>query len=491
VNILVYITAIVYVLCLGLIFLYTVLQFQLLYFYWRYASTPLSQTDLPEDEAQWPLVTIQLPVYNERYVVERLLDAVAAFDYPKQRFDIQVLDDSTDETTALIEAKIPKLQALGINISHVRRGSREGFKAGALKYGMEHSSAEFIAIFDADFIPQPDFLRHNLKFFTEQTALVQTRWGHLNQDYSLLTRLQALHLDVHFAVEQKGRNAGACFAQFNGTAGIWRRAAIEAAGGWHADTLTEDLDLSYRAQLKGWQVVYNEDYVCMAELPAEIGGLKSQQFRWTKGAAENARKLLPSIWASQLNMRQKLHASAHLLGSTVFIIVLLLSICGAVLHWNRMLFVSYNLSWLSFMYSSFIMLSIIYATVYVFKRNQNQPIVLRIFSFLGLYPLFLALSIGLSLHNSIAVFEGWRGKKSPFIRTPKYNIARKEDKLQQNNYFKSKLDKTSLLEAGLFVAFAITSVHAFWVHDTFYAVFSCINTLGFGTIFAYTLFHRS
>lgn len=324
-TILAYTTLAIYVIALIYITTYCLLQFHLLYyykqFYRKHKSLPQGKINLEND---LPFVTIQLPVFNEMYVVERLIDKIVEMDYSKDKFEIHLLDDSIDETVEISRRKVEAYQAIGFNIELFQRTDRKGYKAGALKEALPFAKGEFIAIFDADFLPKKDFLLTVIPYFDDKkVGVVQTRWEHINQNYSILTRLQAMQLNVHFTIEQFGRQAGNCLLQFNGTAGVWRREAIEDAGGWQADTLTEDLDLSYRAQLKGWKVVYLEKYGSPAELPAEMNGLKSQQFRWMKGGAENARKLLPAIWRSALSLRKKLHATGHLLASGVFLFVFL------------------------------------------------------------------------------------------------------------------------------------------------------------------------
>jgi cellulose synthase/poly-beta-1,6-N-acetylglucosamine synthase-like glycosyltransferase len=316
-----YILLFLYCVTLLYITIYCLAQFQLLYYY---KKNKLEETKsvMPGKEEEFPFVTIQLPIFNELYVVERLIDNIVQIEYPSDRLEIQVLDDSTDETMELCRKKVEEQRAKGVNIEWIHRVDREGFKAGALRDGMARARGEFIAIFDADFLPRPDFLLRTIPYFEdEDVGVVQTRWEHINRDYSMLTRLQAMQLNVHFTVEQQGRAAGNVFLQFNGTAGVWRRETIEDAGGWEADTLTEDLDLSYRAQLKGWRIVYLEKVGSPAELPAEMNGLKSQQFRWMKGGAENARRLLPKVWKSELPLRQKLHSTFHLMASSVFLFV--------------------------------------------------------------------------------------------------------------------------------------------------------------------------
>jgi len=314
-----YILLAIYSFVLLYITVYCVMQFQLLYHYNR--NRRVRENSIKTLNGSYlPFVTVQLPVFNELHVVERLIEKICAFDYPSDRIEIQVLDDSTDETADIARKKVAYYREKGVQIQHLHRENRVGYKAGALHDALPLAKGELIAIFDADFLPRVDFLKKTIPYFEDrEVGVVQTRWEHINQSYSLITELQALQLNVHFTVEQGGREAGDFMLQFNGTAGIWRRSAIEDAGGWEADTLTEDLDLSYRAQLKGWKIKYREEIGSPAELPVEMNGFKSQQFRWMKGGAETARKILPKVWRSALSFNQKLQATIHLLGSTIFI----------------------------------------------------------------------------------------------------------------------------------------------------------------------------
>ncbi|HHS95171.1 MAG TPA: glycosyltransferase, partial [Phaeodactylibacter sp.] len=316
-----YIAVGIYIIALVYITFYCLLQFHLLYYY-KKKKQPFSQLGLRDN---LPMVTIQLPIFNELYVAERLIDNIVQMDYPKDRLQIQVLDDSTDDTATLTKRKVAQYAARGYDIEWIHRSDRSGYKAGALKAAMPQVKGSFIAIFDADFLPHPDFLQKTIPHFEDpKVGVVQSRWEHINENYSLITRLQAMQLNVHFRVEQTGRAKGNCLLQFNGTAGVWRKETIDDAGGWEADTLTEDLDLSYRAQLKGWRIHYLEDLGSPAELPAEMNGLKSQQFRWMKGGAENARKLIPAVLRStDLSLRQKIHAVGHLLASTIYLFIFL------------------------------------------------------------------------------------------------------------------------------------------------------------------------
>ncbi|MEL7005183.1 MAG: cellulose synthase family protein [Bacteroidota bacterium] len=320
-----YIVIILYCVTLLLIFMFSLGQLNLTWHYLK-SKKEHKPTDAGKSMTDQPAVTVQLPVYNEKYVVERLIDAVCQFDYPANLLEIQVLDDSTDETVDIIAAKVKAWQDKGVDVKHVRREGREGFKAGALQYGLDNSKGDYIAIFDADFLPKKDFLKRTLAVFDDEIGLVQTRWGHLNKDYSMLTRLQAFGLDAHFSIEQTGRSHAGSFINFNGTGGIWKKECIYDAGGWSADTLTEDLDLSYRAQMKGWKFKYMEDCVAPAELPVIMPAIKSQQYRWNKGAAETAKKNLGKVLRSDILLGNKLHAAFHLFNSSIFVCLLIASI---------------------------------------------------------------------------------------------------------------------------------------------------------------------
>src|SRR6266700_7135944 len=301
-----------YLFLIVLLSFYGLHRYWILYLYFRYYkwAKPVASPPLPETI---PMVTVQLPIYNERYVVERLVEAVCRMDYPRDRLEIQVLDDSTDDTSAILRARIAALCREGFLIEHLRRTNRTGYKAGALATGLARARGEFLAIFDADFVPPVDFLKKTLPHFHDPAiGMVQTRWGHLNENYSLLTWIQSIFLDGHFLIEHTARNRSGAFFNFNGTAGIWRREAITSSGGWQHDTLTEDLDLSYRAQMNGWRFMYLPEVVCPAELPVDINAFKTQQNRWTMGAIQTAKKMLPTIWRAPLSLKVKIEATFHL-----------------------------------------------------------------------------------------------------------------------------------------------------------------------------------
>ncbi len=484
-----YFFAVVYLIALLFITVYTLFEFQLLFTYLK--RIKIIKSYAPEAVKEWPIVTIQLPLFNELYVVERLIDDICKIDYPADKLEIQVLDDSTDESKFIAQKKVEYYKRKGVDIKYIHRTNRDGYKAGALKEGLEKAKGEFITIFDADFLPQPDFLKKCIPYFQNpRIGVVQTRWGHINEDYSLLTMLQAFQLNVHFTIEQTGRQSSNHFLQFNGTAGTWRKSTIVDAGGWHSDTLTEDLDLSFRAQLKGWQIYYLQDIVSPAELPAEMNSLKSQQARWMKGGAEVARKLIPVIQNSNLSFWQKAHAILLLLGSSLFLFVLVLAIVSVPISFivgrygiNSKIFAFGLLGTLS------VLIVHLVANVGIAWKDKSLPV--SILRFIALFPLFLTFSMGLSLHNSIAVIEGWRGKKSAFIRTPKFNIKNIKDRLSHHNYLSHTISWKTWIE-GLLAAYFMYAVY-YGIHsgNTHFLIFHVALSVGFFAIFVYTLMHLS
>ena len=468
---------------------YCLLQFNLLYHYRRAKAPVVPVVAHLDTAAAWPVVTVQLPIFNERYVVDRLIDRICELDYPKHRLEIQVLDDSTDETVAMSRAKVAAYRARGFDISLHHRTDRTGYKAGALKAATAKARGEFIAIFDADFLPRLDFLRRTIPHFRdEKVGVVQTRWEHINEDYSLITRLQALQLNVHFTVEQKGRQAGDYLLQFNGTAGVWRRATIADAGGWEADTLTEDLDLSIRAQLKGWRIEYLEKLGSPAELPAEMNGLKSQQYRWMKGGAETAKKMLPTVWRSDLALRQKVQATSHLLGSSIFVVIFVAGVFSVPLVFAVDL-IGFDTRWFSWFLLGWISIAGIYYVGNVQGELDPGPWWKRFVKFLVLFPVFLALSMGLSLHNTIAVVQGYIGKQSPFVRTPKFAINDIGDSFKKTTYRNYKINWTTVFEGLLALYFLGGALLGIYLESTAFVVFHLLLMCGFGGIFFFTLRH--
>ncbi|WP_017730543.1 cellulose synthase family protein [Nafulsella turpanensis] len=480
------VVVVLYSLSLLFLFLFSLGQLHLAWHYRQSLKKQPSPLKAFSSSAELPAVTIQLPLYNERYVAERLLEAITALDYPAEKLEIQVLDDSTDDTSSIIAAKITVLGPKGLNIRHIRREKREGFKAGALQDGLQQAKGDFLAIFDADFLPQPDFLQKTIPYFVDkEVGVVQTRWGHLNRNYSLLTRLQAFGLDAHFTVEQGGRSHANSFINFNGTGGIWRKSCIEEAGGWSADTLTEDLDLSYRAQMKGWKFRYLEAVEAPAELPVLMPAIKSQHFRWNKGAAECARKNLWKVLRSpERKPIHKVHALFHLLNSSIFIAILLAALLSI-----PMLFLKAHrpeLNWLFHAGSIFLLGFLSIALFYWMASRRLQPEHTGRY-FWSLFPPFLIISMGLAAHNTMAVAEGWLGKKSSFIRTPKFNIRKKGDSWADNIYIRPQFSWLSLLE-GLLCLYFIFGVGAgIYLQDYALLLFHSMLATGFGLVFYYSL----
>ncbi|KPM48579.1 cellulose synthase family protein [Jiulongibacter sediminis] len=472
---------IAYLIPLSIIFGYCLMQASLIITHFKYkAPTP------SENQEDWPLVTIQLPLYNEQYVAERLVDSILSIEYPKGKLQIQLLDDSTDKTTEILQKKAREYADLGFDIELVRRPERTGFKAGALKYGLPMAKGEFIAIFDADFIPQKDFLFKSIPLFQDsRTGVVQTRWEHINEDYSLLTKLQAFGLDAHFFIEQPGRAAGQHFINFNGTAGVWRKETIEDAGGWSPDTLTEDLDLSYRAQLKGWKFQYLRELPSPAELPVSLPAIKSQQYRWMKGGAEcfvkNARKVFK---ANHLSLSTKLHGFYHLLNSSIFLSVVALAFASIPLVLNTDIFSKYhrivNLTTL------FQVNWLILGSFYWLAFRRKNP---NFWLFAKRFFMFLVFMMGLSLHNTIAVIEGYLGRKTPFVRTPKFNVVNKNDSWRGNVYSIKKIGLLTWIEALISLLFAAMLLIDFQKNLFGMMPFHFMVFLGYGLVVFYTVRH--
>ena len=457
---------IIYSASLIMILFYALAQLNLLFNYLsakKQKQNKICFQELSEDQV--PYVTIQLPVFNELYVMERLLDNIAQIEYPREKLEIQVLDDSTDESLESTALHVNRLQQLGLDIKHITRTDRSGFKAGALKEGLKVANGEVIAIFDADFLPDADWLKKTVPYFVdEKIGVVQTRWAHLNRDFSILTQVQAFALDAHFTLEQTGRNSKGHFINFNGTAGIWRRETILDAGNWEGDTLTEDLDLSYRAQLKKWKFKYLEDVTTPAELPIVISAARSQQFRWNKGGAENFRKMFKRVVGSDMSAKSKLHGILHLLNSTMFLNVLIVAILSI-----PMLYIKNEYAHLKtyFIVMSFFVLStIIFFICYWFMyRNTYGGGFKNFVSYIGMFFTFFSIAMGFSLHNSIAVIEGHLGKRSEFIRTPKFNLAAVGGNWRTNKYLRKNLSPHVILEGFLMLYFAFGMYSAFIVGD--------------------------
>jgi cellulose synthase/poly-beta-1,6-N-acetylglucosamine synthase-like glycosyltransferase len=418
--------------------------------YRKYAPQPAAHFD----ETELPRVTVQLPLFNEMYVVERLLKAVTALDYPREKFEIQVLDDSTDETVSVAREAVEKYKRQSFDIHYIHRQNRTGFKAGALENGTRQAKGELLAIFDADFVPKSDFLRKLVHYFTDpQVACAQMRWSHINGSYNLLTRLQTIMLDGHFVIEQTVRSRTGGFFNFNGTAGIWRRAAIERSGGWQHDTLTEDTDLSFRVQLMGWKFIYLLDEDAPSEVPVDVNSFKAQQRRWAKGVAQVGLKLYPRIWRSSLPFRVKLEMFLRLTGAISYPLIILTSLLQFPL-----LLVRYNMglmSWalfdLPFLIFSTISVALFYGAAVWHLDERPTRRLLHL-------PLVMALGIGLTFSNARAVFEALFGVKTDFVRTPKFKVERQTDSTWKRKKYLRRHGLLPLLE----LAFALYFVFAIW-----------------------------
>ena len=450
-----------YFLVLMVLALYGLHRYWLVYDYYAYAKNVPGP---PPEVQRWPRVTVQLPIFNERYVIERLVEAVSRFDYPAELLDVQVLDDSTDETRQVARACVERHAAQGMPVVHIHRTNREGFKAGALENGLKTAQGEFVAIFDADFMPEPDFLRLTIPYFLgavnghddpSKIGMVQTRWTYLNRDYSLLTQVETILLDGHFVVEHGARSRRGTFFNFNGTAGVWRRKAIEEAGGWEHDTLTEDTDLSYRAQLKGWKFLYLPQIECTSELPVEMNGFKAQQARWAKGLMQTAKKILPRVLKSGAPWHVKAEAFFHLTANIsyplmVFFSAMLLPamIVRAYQGWFQMLFID-----LPLFLASTCSVSSFYLVAQKELRPKNWW---RTFLYM---PFVMAVGIGISVRNAKAVLEALFGMKSEFVRTPKFKIEGKKDSFARKSY-KNKAGWMPYAEVLLGLYFAVTIVYA-------------------------------
>jgi cellulose synthase/poly-beta-1,6-N-acetylglucosamine synthase-like glycosyltransferase len=409
----------------------------------------------PPAMTEWPVVTVQLPFYNEMYVVDRLIDAVAELDYPKDRLEIQILDDSTDETREISELAVRRLQTHGFDIKYLHRTDRVGYKAGALDAGLKVARGQYVAIFDADFVPPSDFLRRTVPYFNDsQIAVVQARWGHLNQPYSLLTKVQAIMLDGHFVLEHGGRNRSGCFFNFNGTAGVWRRTAIDDAGGWQHDTLTEDLDLSYRAQLRGWKFLFLPDLVTPAEVPVEMNAFKSQQHRWAKGSIQTCRKVLPYVLMADLPLKVKVEAFFHLTANFNYLLMIALS----ALMFPAMV-VRYEMGWTEMLLIDIPLFAAATMSVFNFYMISQREAYPDWKSRVKYLPVVMAIGIGLAVNNTKAVFEALFGQPGEFTRTPKYGIERRQDDWTHKKYHQS-MPVQALVEVAFGLYFTATVFYA-------------------------------
>ena len=441
------ITIVSYLAVLAVLSIYGLHRFYILYLFFRYYKRAEKTVPPPLDPANYPTVTVQLPIYNEVYVAARVIESVSRLDYPKNRLTIQVLDDSTDGTQEVAKASAEKLRRLGFSVQYLHRDDRKGFKAGALKAGLDATKDELVAIFDADFIVPADFLARVVPYFQDpKVGMVQSRWGYLNRDYSLLTRVQSILLDGQFVIEHTARSHSGRFFNFNGTGGIFRRKAIDEAGGWDGETLTEDLDLSYRAQMAGWKFVYLPDLVCESELPVDVHGLKTQQHRWTKGAVQVGKKLLPRIWRSGLPLRVKLEATFHLTANICYIMIVLLSILlPLTLLLGRHLFLDGVRFW------EILIFVVTTGSVFVFYLVSQREVYPDWKWRLKDIPFILALGIGMCINNAWAVGEGLSSRQTPFVRTAKYRIESFTDGWKGKIY--RSVNTRSIILEGLFAVY--------------------------------------
>lgn len=472
-----------YLLVLLLLCIYGAHRYQLVYLYHKYKS---KQPVTPVDVSELPIVTIQVPIYNEQYVLKRLLDSLSQLDYPRDRLEIQVLDDSTDETIYIAQQIVEEMLKEQFDINYLHRTNREGYKAGALNAGLKVARGEFIAIFDADFKPDSQFLKDTLPYFSDNNiGMVQARWGYLNRCYSLLTRLQAVYLDAHFMIEHLSRNRSGRFFNFNGTAGIWRKDCLISAGGWQYETLTEDLDISYRAQLAGWQFVFLPDVVAPSELPVEMNSFKLQQHRWAKGSIQTAIKLLIPILKSDFSWRVKLEAVFHLTNNVSYLLMVYLSL--AMLP---SMIIRFNMGWEETIWIDLIMLLVATTPVTVFYLTAEKALYKNWYARVLYVPFLMALGIGIAVNNGRAVLEALLGSKSEFKRTPKHGIEGSNGSWGDKKYFCS-LNRTTLLE--LFMAIYFTYAVYLAVSNQIYIAipFLLLFQFGFSYVFLTSTYQRA
>jgi len=465
-----------YFIVLILLASYGIHRYVLVWLYYRNRKNASHWNAPPDHFADLPRVTIQLPIFNEQFVVDRLVHSICEMEYPREKLDIQLLDDSTDETVQVASAIVEKYAAMGHPITYIHRTNRNGFKAGALDEGMKVAKGEFIAIFDADFMPPKDWILKVIHHFTEPTTgMVQTRWTHLNRDYSFLTQVEAILLDGHFVLEHGGRSRAGVFFNFNGTAGMWRRTTIEEAGGWEHDTLTEDTDLSYRAQLKGWKFKYLQDVECPAELPIEMSAFKTQQARWAKGLIQVGKKILPKVFRSNVPFRVKMEAWYHLTANLSYPLMVMLStllLPAMVIRfyqgWFQMLVIDLPL----FLASTFSI-----STFYLVSQKEVRKG--NFFATFLYLPFLMALGIGLTVTNTKAVIEALLGIQSSFKRTPKYRVESKSDRPLAAKTYRKRLNFVPWIELLIGTYFALTVWYAISNQNYITVPFLLLFVLGY------------
>jgi len=469
-----------YLVVLSILGVYGFHRGHLLYLYWRHRkSAPKPKGHFDE----LPVVTVQLPMFNEMYVADRLLEGVAAIDYPKDKLEIQVLDDSTDETVEIAQRKVAELCARGYDAVYIHRTDRTGYKAGALENGVRTAKGDYLLVFDADFVPSISIVKDLIHYFTDSTVgMVQARWGHLNRNYSMLTRVQSMMLDGHFVIEHIARNRSGRFFNFNGTAGIWRKVAIIDAGGWQHDTLTEDMDLSFRAQIRGWNFIYVPDAIAPAEIPCEMNSFKSQQFRWAKGSAQTAKKLLPIVLRAKLPLHVKIEAVFHLTNNFAYLFLVILAMLQLP---NMMLRREINNPELLLLDVPLFVLTS--GSIVLFYLTTHRALYGNVWEAIRRLPLMMALGIGLSINNARAVLEGLFGGESEFVRTPKHGVVKNHEGWSKKKYKAGKTLAT-LVEIGFGLYFVATIGIAIalgaWMSIPFLVLFM-IGFLYVGTLSLY------
>lgn len=458
---------VLYLIVLGILGIYGFHRGHLLWLYWRH------KRNAPKPERQFdelPHVTVQLPMFNELYVAERLLEGVAGIDYPKDKLEIQVLDDSTDETQEIARRKVDELRERGYDAVYLHRVDRVGFKAGALEAGTKTAKGDFLLVFDADFVPTPSIVKDLIHFFTDsKVGMVQARWGHLNRDYSMLTRVQSMMLDGHFVIEHIARNRSGRFFNFNGTAGIWRKSAIVDAGGWQHDTVTEDMDLSFRAQLRGWKFVYVPDALAPAEVPCEMNSFKTQQYRWAKGSAQTAKKLLPIVLKAKIPLHVKIECIFHLTNNFAYLFLVVL----AALQLPNML-MRRTMDTPELLLLDIPLFAMTCGSITIFYLTTHRALYGNLREAVRRLPMMMALGIGLSINNARAVVEGLFGKSNEFVRTPKHGVTLKTESWKKKKYKAGKA-MHSLVEIGFGLYFVLTIglaiVTGSWVSIPFLVLF--------------------
>ena len=476
------IALVVYGIALLLLSLVSLNRYVLVTFYRRSRARWLDHPPALARE-ELPHVVVQLPIYNERYVLGRLLRSATELDYPRELLSIQVLDDSTDDTVELARSLVGRYRAQGFNITHIHRKDREGYKSGALANGLEHTDAEYIALFNADFVIPPEFLRSMLPHMRDpKVGIAQARWGYLNENYSTLTRATVMGLDAQFAIEQTGRYFGGLLLGFNGTGTLLRASCIREAGGWQHDTITEDLDLSYRAQLAGWRIAYVPSVVCPSELPADVHGLKAQQFRWTKGTQETAKKMLPSLMRSNLSPWLKLQGALHLLSNSTYPVLLLVGIINplvvVIAHHNHI-----RIAWPISAYFIFSLFG-----TYSYHAEAERALHKDWLKRMLMFPAFLAQSIGLSVNNAKAALEAWLGIKSGFVRTPKYDLTRRGQRWHQLQY-RSRFSATVWMELAMAIYTTAGLGYAIATREYGATPFLILFAAGYWLVAGYSIHH--